>query len=560
MNLAGYYYTLIPGDASLEWQTYMKNAISSQQLLSGFDDVYNIFKGYFISEMNLARENRPTKNSGDLRFFKPILGEKLHNDLMAEEGEVFSPEEIYNDNKAVIDKAVLAFVNKKTASFKTTLERYGIITAEPGRQTWKVTNLQFAQGGSTSEQTLNRELTALSVNFMINNIELHKLLFSDPYQYTDELKRIKNFLSPRQSIISNSANMNDVLDRVWNEGYEKGDIGYTNMTQDFFRTITNADVNSTNKLSNYTEEPYEESDGSGIIMFKSYRNFRIRASDWTDDNEEQYRYDIAWEKRFKGMPLSDKEKEILKGLNPNVKSTYTSIKPIVSGNKGNGQSYNDIVLDKFALYPLSFRILQEINMAGGKENSNAIEHYNKMQAENIDYSVFKSGRKVGAQTQHNLYNEDGSFNEESYDTKGIVNIPFSIIAVQSEVPSKEIEQVTRGSQITKLATMDYMEAGVPVDFENGKDINSRYEKWFKLTEAQKLAKSKLFKEIKTNQDLLVAMMEEGYQNLLRQMGIEEMADKTFRINKIDKVGEILRKEILKREVNDNIADALAGFL
>ena len=35
---------------------------------------------------------------------------------------------------------------------------------------------------------------------MIANIELHKLVYSDPYQYSDELKRIKNFNSPRQPL------------------------------------------------------------------------------------------------------------------------------------------------------------------------------------------------------------------------------------------------------------------------------------------------------------------------------------------------------------------------
>ena len=54
---------------------------------------------------------------------------------------------------------------------------------------------------------------------MINNIELHKLLYSDPYQYSDELKRIKNFLSPRQSLLSKSAEMAAAMNRVWNEGY-----------------------------------------------------------------------------------------------------------------------------------------------------------------------------------------------------------------------------------------------------------------------------------------------------------------------------------------------------
>jgi hypothetical protein len=567
MNLAGYYYTLIPGDASLEWQTYMKNAISAKQLASGFEDVFNIFSGYFISEMNLSREDRPTKNQKELRFFKPILGETLHDKLIGLEG---SPEEIYANNKEAIDKAVLAFINKKTASFKSTLEKYGIITPALGRQTWEVTNLEFAQGGMITEQNLNRELTALSVNFMINNIELHKLLFSDPYQYSDELKRIKNFLSPRQAIISNSANMNNALNNVWNKNYTQGDIGYTDFTKDYFKTVTTADVNAFHDLPGYkpadTEEtkdkewqPYEESDGSGIIMFNAYRNFKIRSSDWTDENEEQYQYDVAWEKRDKGLGLSESDRKALAAGNPNVKSTYTAIKPIVSGNKANGQSYNDIVLDKFALYPLSYRVLKEINMAGGKETSNAIEHYNKMQDEGVDYSIFKSGRKVGAQGQHELY-KNGEFNTDSYAANTVVNVPFNIMAVQSEVPSKDVEVVTRGSQITKLATMDFMEAGVPVDFEKGKDINSRYEKWFKLTEDQKIAKSKLYREIKNNQDLLEAMMEEGYQNLLRQMGIVENADKTFSIDKNDKVGETLRKEILKREVNDNIADALAGFL
>ena len=36
-------------------------------------------------------------------------------------------------------------------------------------------------------------------------------------------------------------------------------------------------------------------------------------------------------------------------------------------------------------------------------------------------------------------------------------------------------------------------------------------------------------------------------------------DGTFNVDKT-KMGDTLRKEILKREVNDNIADALAGFL
>ena len=45
------------------------------------------------------------------------------------------------------------------------------------------------------KKKLMQHLEMLQINYMINNIELHKLIYSDPYQYKDELKRIKSFIS-----------------------------------------------------------------------------------------------------------------------------------------------------------------------------------------------------------------------------------------------------------------------------------------------------------------------------------------------------------------------------
>ena len=120
--------------------------------------------------------------------------------------------------------------------------------------------------GTTTTENLNRELEMLQINFMINNIELHKLLYSDPYQYKDELKRIKSFLSPRQSIISNSASMNAALNNIWNEGFDEGDIGRTDFTQDYFRTATYADVLAVGDIPGYEEEAFEETDGSVLLL------------------------------------------------------------------------------------------------------------------------------------------------------------------------------------------------------------------------------------------------------------------------------------------------------
>ena len=552
MNTEGWYLNLIPGDASIEWMIFMGNRISTQDLLTNYDAVHKIFRGYFIDEFNLARERRPIakgsdRSNADLRFFKSILGEKVHDEFVAEEGEVFSPEEIYDDNKAIIDQAVTDFILKERVKLKQSLIEYGLLRTFDNGYTTK--GLTFGRE-LMNEEDLNRQLDMLSANYAINNIELHKVLYSDPYQYSDELKRIKSFSSPRQSIIADSVEMNTALDNVWNRKFKEGELGHTNFNLDHFKTITIDDITATGDLLGYGT--WDETDGAGMIMLDAHRNFKIRAGEWDSEQEKQYAFDVKFEKAAKkGMSENKLAKMLLD--NPSIKRTYTPLKPIVSGNKANGQLYNDIVLDKFALYPLSFRVLYEMN-----PDSNAIKLYNKMQEEGINYAVYNSGRKVGAEKLTPLYNKDGSFNETVFE--GVVNVPFAIMSIQSEVPSKDDNLVTRGSQMTKLVTLDYMAAGVPIDFmTDEKDFGARYEAFYNLdTEEKKEAASELYKEIKNNQAILGKMIEKGFQNLLTALDITEVAE-GFRIGDIKKVADTLKKELSKREINDNILEALAGF-
>jgi hypothetical protein len=562
LNTEGWYLNLIPGDASIEWMLFMGNRISKSDILTNFDAIHNIFRGYFIDEFNLARERRPiakgeNRTNADLRFFKSILGEKIHNEFVAEEGEVFSPEEIYDDNKAVIDQAVTDFILKERAKLKQSLIEYGLLRAFDNGYTTK--GLTFGKELMTEEE-LNRQLDMLSANYAINNIELHKVLYSDPYQYEDELKRIKSFSSPRQSIIADSVEMNTALDNVWNRKFKKGDLGRTDFEVDHFRTITIEDVKATIDLPKYGT--WDETDGAGMIMLGAHRNFKLRASEWDSEQEKQYEFDIKFEKTIKDAIKKGMSEEKLSKLaakmlldNPSIQRTYTPSKPIVTGNKANGQLYNDIVLDKFALFPLSFRVLYELN-----PNSNAIKLYNKMQEEGIDYAVYKSGRKVGAEKLTPLYNKDASFNEKAFE--GVVNVPFSIMSVQQEVPSKDESFVTRGSQMTKLVTLDYMAAGMPIDFmADTKDFNARYAAWNKLDDEGKKAYNNgdnLYNEIKNNQAILGKMIEKGFQNLLKTLDIEETAE-GFKVGDIKKVADTLKKELTKREINDNILEALAGL-
>ena len=581
MNLNGYYTNLVPGDASLEHTVFMGNAITEQSLLSGFDNVFKIFGKYLESEVKLSRntdrtivqDKNETRKKTDLRFFKGILGDALHDKIAKDTKtpieEIYGTKENPGKYKKEVDAAVEAFIKRDAQKTKTELMEYGVIKFNSEGEVI-TQNLAFTEADGMNEVNLNRKLNALSTNYIISNIELHKLIYSDPYQYEDELKRIKNFLSPRQAILYGSVKMNEAMNAVYNRGYEKNDIGRTDFNRDYFKTISYNDVLGEDDLPGYTEAMYKETDGSGIIIFKAYRNFRMRRGKWSAAEELQYKYDVAWEKRYKskgltskeiadrGLKLSDYEKEILKDGNPEVRSAYTTEKPIVAGNKADGNSFNDVVLDKYALYPLSFRVIMELN-----PKSNAVRLYNKMQKEDIDYVVFDTARKVGAKNSVPFY-KDGVLNPAPYSKDSIVNIPFAIMSVQAEVPSKEDEIVTRGSQVTKLVTMDFMAAGVPVDFmDDEKDFEKRYIKWINLPESEK-EKSGIYKEIKNNQMLLEAMTENGYNTLLNKMGLEEIVKDGkitgYKVTDFSKAAETLREEILKRESNDNISDALSDFI
>jgi len=554
----GIFPVLVPGSASLEYTAEMGTPISTNNL----DSILPIFKGYFLSEVELSREDRPIatvegRNTTDLRFFKAILGNKLHSDIVSEiqKDETVSADAIYNKYEDEINTAVTGFILDKVGGYRKLLENYKVVEQnvddETGKPlgTYKMEEVDVSQ--NLSEDALTDILIANQANYMIANIDMHKLLFSDPYQYEgDELKRIQSFLSPREAIINESDEVNTLFDQVWNKGFEKGDIGYTNFTQDHFNTASHQDIKVINNLPNHGV--HKETDGSGIIAFKAHRNFRIRTSNWNQEEEKQYRYEVAWEKRDKNLDLSSEEQELLKEGNPQVKSAFTPSKPIVSGAKL-GYTYNNVVLDKFALYPLSYRVMKEIN-----PESNLIKLYNKMQREDIDYIVFESGRKVGAESSHVTYNEDGSFNDAEY--AAVVKVPLNIISLQQDVPSKDTPEVIKASQPTKLVTLDYMNNGVPEDFEANKNFDDRYTAWVQLSEAEKLERSNLHKEYVNNTQLLNKMSEVGLQSVLKKLGIVEKSDGTYVVEDFSTATKTLREELFKRETNNNISKALDDFL
>lgn len=572
LNLDGYYMNLVPGDASIEWMVKLGEFVSKNELMNnGYDAVHKIFKQYFLSEVNVAKEDRPIvklaltdedikagkkqRESTDLRFFKNILSEKDHAAIVKELVAGKSAEKIYEKFEGKIKSAVENFIETEAKSSKATLIKYGVLTkTEDG---WNSNGINFSETEDLSDEFIDRELQVLAVNYMIANIEFHKLVYSDPYQYKDELKRIKNFNSPRQPLLANTPEINVMINKAYNKDFEADDkIGYTDFTKDFFNSITLSDVITKSDLKDYGT--YKETDGGGYISMKANRNLRIRAGQWNDLEEKQFRFDVAYEKAVKAGASAEELSKMMKD-NPDIRSAYTPVKPIVAGNKADGNNYNDVVLDKFALVPLSFRLLHQLN-----PSSNAIKLYNKMQAEDIDYAVYATGRKVGAKTTFNLYN-NGAFNTAKFTSENISNIPFDIIGIQAEVPSKDTPKVTQGSQVTKLVTMDFMEAGVPIDFAPEiTDINDRFAAWMALEDKRSYnGGDNLYNDIRRNQQILEEKIEHGFNVLLNKLGLTAIVkdDRVvgYKLSDKKKMIDTLKDEIYKREINDNIIEAFDGF-
>jgi hypothetical protein len=571
MNLKGIYMNLIPGDANMQTAIKLHDSdnpfVTKDMLLS--KGYINIFRDQLISEITMSREeNRQVaknRNNQDLRFYKYILGDVLNKKIVnrAQSTNV-SAEEIYNDFEKEIKDKIEEFINNKTDKSLQKMKEYNII--KPSAEgNYNVENVSiFNSDESYTIDAIRSSIKQQQMNFMIANTELHKLIYSDPYQYSDQLKRVKNFSSPRQILSYGNNDINSRYGELYNSEDANDTLFNTNFNRDTINGATISDVLSDNEELGY--DPFEETDGGGIITDKGLRYTKIKNGEWTPENEEQYIYDMAYMKRVLNKPLSAIEKERFKNGNPKEQSNYTPIKPIVAGNKNMGRSYNDLVLDKFSLFPISFRMIHELN-----PTANMLKLYEKMIADDVDYAVYASGRKVGKENIYQLYDKKGNFNtaplisaEEKKNPLGkqtVLKIPLSIFAIQTEVPTKEDNKVTQGSQPTKLATMDYMQAGVPIDFmAEEKDFTTRYNEWIKLLDKGSYNDGdNLYNELKNNQNLLEARIQDGLSSLFKELGITKVGKDDYKLSNPKLTFDILKKELLKREINDNIVDALDGY-
>ena len=560
-NLDGNYYILIPADGSTEWMMNMGNHVSYLQfaLGEGMNDVYAIFEGYLKDDIALAQdaENRKKLNNvaskaTELRFFKDILSGNLLqkvNGLISSNANVAEIDEFLNegDNRAQVNAAVKEFIDNTVAETKELLlNNNQILNTKNGNYKYDGLDTSFTKANNISnnnisENELTNILTFANANYAINNIEYHKILFGDPYQFKikdgnlDETKRIKSFLSPRRFTF-NTPEFNTFLNQDMNKvgniqlqyNEEQKDYGF-HQFKNYLKTFTAKDVNIVGSISK-TFPAYakvDEADASSWITGEAYREVKMKNGQWSDEAEAFYQWQMAHTRQelakkgdytYKNDALNKHDAKLMKDQ-PNAPEYYIEVlKPIVSGNKF-GKNNIDLVLDKFSQLPIFYSAVKGTNL----ENL-----YMQMFKEGYDYVVVESGRKVGAEGLHDLYTKNGDFNKEAFNNT--VDVPWTSYGIQVENSYEKEKLQTRGSQLTKLATVDL--------YSNGEAIDE-------VIDA----------EVKHNTDILNELTVAGYVELINKLGIKDLGDGYMVFDKTA-VAETLRQQMLTQELSDNAIDSV----
>lgn len=579
-NLSGSYYVLIPGDGSTEWMMNLGNTIKFNEFAedegnAAFERIYGIFHDYLKDEIYLARDaayreklNYTGKRADQLRFFNDILSEGLKEDIkILIDKPDLTDEEIDNfidANRDAINASVKSMIeNTVTKTKKTLVSNRQILPTKRKTDTGEFTytfksledDLVKSLGlnkRNLKESDINNILTYANANYIINNIEYHKVFFGDPYQFQvktkngkviqDILKRIKSFLSPRR-VTFNTDEFNNWYNVEYNKvtaltgqviDLTEDDFGHHNF-KPYLKTFTAKDVNIVGSLASLIPAyaKTNEADASSWLMPNAYRDVKIRNGQWPKEAEEWYQWHMAYTRRM----LNEKGRYSYRGnaalMQNDIRITETPmpeytldvLKPIVTGNKFMEQKFN-MVLDKFSQVPLVYHAIEDTNLE---------ELFIKMFEEKYDYVVVESGRKEGVEGLHPIYNGNGSFNDNAFNNT--VLVPWEAYGIQVENSYDKEKQQTLGSQLTKEATLDL--------YSNAEPIGDTPER-----------KEVVRKAVSRNNEALKELIKNGYNEVLIKLGIQDLGD-GFTITDKSKASETLRSEMLKREISENGIDTIS---
>jgi hypothetical protein len=554
-NINGNYYILIPADSSTERMLELGRIVEYDLFNEGanraFTRAKKIFRGYLEDEINLALdwETRSkvaatAKNAKELRFFKdilePSLVEKIHSAIA--EGQSTGDILALVSDEALEESLKNTLTDLNQSTLKDLIET-GEVTKIGEDYSYEMLDSNFTKDNdldrsSLSEDQLMQVLSFVNMNYMIANIEMHKFIFGDPYQFKikdgklDETKRIKSWLSPRR-ITVDYPQFNQFLNNKYNNATEDTSLDADDLFRYTFKSyVKTVTLNDVNPASEFVQkfEGYDEADGFSVILDGAYREVKLKNGEWSNDLAEpwfQWNQSYARQKmaakglyEYKNEALKKHDQETI--AKPQPPFVTEVLKPIVSGSKF-GVNRIEGVLDKFSQMPITYKMVEGTNL----ENL-----YVQMLQEKVGYVVYKSARKEGVRQGHSLYNQNGDYNTASFAPETIENVAWKTYGIQVENSYEEGKLQTRVSQLTKNDTMDM--------YDNGKEAKG-------MEGASALAeeKIKIFREMHQN----------AYEEFLNKLGLEDL-NGSFKIVDPVKISRELEYELLRRQASQNVIDTI----
>ena len=577
-NIQGNYYVLIPGESATQWMMNLDNAVSFEDFRTGraTKEINKIFRGYLSDDLSLALDykNRETlRNVGskakELRFFKDFLsdvndeGKLVASDFLTEIDRLIADpdvtqkeiEEYIDENIEEVNSRIKSFIDDMVANTKSELMKNDQIELNVDKQTYSYPGLdnKFIESQKInplnkyklSESDLNNILLFNNTNYTINNIEFHKILFGDPYQFAvkngnlEETKRLKSFLGTKR-FMYNTNEYNTALNNDYNSAGEIelagpsensfGDVGY-HEHKDYANTVSLADI----KLSDSTYDNINEADAQSIIIDVAYREVKLKNGQWSDNEAEPFhQWQMAYTRQnmpeydysddARGEALSKQDEELIKTPCPDY--VLDIIKPLAAGVKNNEKEIN-LVLDKYSQMPLYYSTAQ---------NRNLEKLYVKMWKEQIDYAIFESGRKLGIEKTHSLYTKGGEFNEEPFANDTLVQVPWSVYGTQLETAYEYEKDQTWISQLGAMSSVNLYANGEPVG-------------------ATPQRKKAIKKEYERNTNIVKQLHDHKAEVLIKKLGVENTGN-GFILKDPKIVSETLQRELKRQVLSNNALDTV----
>lgn len=545
-NLNKKYYIMVPADSKTEWMLEMDHLYNFDDFSTNaiWDIVGNQFEQYWNTEKQVA--------NGD-KAYKGMLYPRFGVDEFNKDG--------FKD-----------WVEKNVKSNIEWLKRNGVITIDPANNKFVIKEIdtdfanKYKLQSSLTDEEIEQLFTFQTINYMVNNVEMHKLFFGDINKIKDPTKRYKSFLSPRESSFV-SDGYNNILDETYNKvgdiqltykdpGYWEHSNIMTTVTISDILTDTESITNDTH-LSDDIKEPYSNNnvtDAQSWAQLAAYREICFkRGFTWTKGQQLQFEYLMALDRfnmdqdtrngilpegfgyKYTSKELRQHDESLIAKGNP-ASGVFNPLKPVGTGFTIDGNTF----LDKTSVYPLTYSDFRTYDKDGNVQlRSNALL-YVRMMNDYISYAIAESGRKIGNTGLNNIYNADGTVNIEPFTNQ--VYIPFQYYGIQVETGG-EHDKNTLGSQLSKMATMNLLDAGMPSTFENRRQ-------WEGLTEVEKRRISPIYDKVRHNMETLEELQRIGYQELIDKFGIEDTGY-SYIIPDKTKVAKLLNRELLRREASSN---------